>query len=229
MKTLGMIGGTGYPTTIEYYRLINEMVNKRLGGMNFAQCMIYSFNYGVIDALNKQNDMQGLFTLLLDACDEVVMTGVDALMLCANTIHMFADRLQDMIPVPIIHIADATADHILAQKIDSVALMGTKYTMEMDFYKTRLEDKNIRVIIPDRDDRKYIHDTIMDELVKNMLLEETKERYIGIINKLKEEGAEGIVLGCTEIPLLIKPEDHSLPLFNTLEIHASAAVDFVLE
>ena len=228
MKTLGIIGGTGYPSTIEYYRLINEQVNERLGGLNFARCIVYSFNYGDIDALNWQQNMEGLFKLISEAVDTLIVAGAEGILLGANTIHMFADRLQEQIPVPIIHIADTTGDAILTKGLRKVALLGTRHTMEMDFYRTRLQYKQIEVLIPEAGEREFIHKSILDELVKNIFTPETKNQYLDIITSLEQKGAEGIILGCTEIPLLVEQKDCSIPLFDTLKIHANAAVDFIV-
>jgi aspartate racemase len=228
MKTLGMIGGTGYPSTIEYYRLINEQVNERLGGLNFARCIIYSFNYGDIDALNWQQNMEGLYKLISEAVDTLIVAGAEGILLGANTIHMFADRLQEQIPVPIIHIADATGDAILKKGLKKVALLGTRHTMELDFYRTRLQKKQIEVLIPEAGEREFIHKSILDELVKNIFTPDMKNKYLDIISSLEQKGAEGIILGCTEIPLLVEQKDCDIPLFDTLNIHATAAVEFIV-
>jgi len=228
MKTLGMIGGTGFPSTIEYYRYINELVNQQLGGLNFAKCILYSFNYGDIDKLNRENNTERLFELILEAIDNIVVSGADGLILCANTIHMFAERLIDLVPVPIIHIADTTADRINSLNIEKVGLLGTKMTMEMDFYRQKLEAKNIQVVIPDDEDREYIHGAIMNEMVKGNFNMEMRNNFLKIMESMKTNGVQGFVLGCTEIPLLIKAHDIDLPIFNTLEIHAEAAVAFML-
>ena len=228
MKTIGLLGGTGYTSTVEYYRIINEKVNKKLGGLNFARCILYSFNYGEIDALNMKEDMQGVYKLLSDAAKRVINAGADCIVLCANTTHYFADDLARDIPVPVIHIASATAKQIVSEGLAKVGLMGTKQTMEQDFYKLKLNKEGINVLIPDDDERAFIHNTIINELLSGVINNDSKERFISIINRLNSEGAEGIVMGCTEIPLLIKQYDVDVPLFDTLKIHALAAVDFAL-
>lgn len=229
MKTIGLVGGTGWISSVEYYRIINEEINHRQGGLTFARCVLYSFNYGEIDALNKQNDLDGVFALVLDASRKLIKVGVDCLLLCANTLHMFADKLESQISVPLVHIAAATANAIKQQNLSKVGLLGTKYTMEQDFYKARLAQHNIAAIVPAPDDRLFIHDTIMNELLKGIFKKESKARLLQIIAKLHQQGAQGIVLGCTEIPLIIKEGDIDLPLFNTTVIHSLAAVDFALE
>jgi aspartate racemase len=228
MKTIGLIGGTGWTSTVEYYRIINQETNKKLGGLNSARCVVYSFNYAVIDQLNKKNDHAGVFKLVLKAAEKLKNISADFLVLCANTLHQYADDLEKLIDLPIIHIADATAGEIKKQKFKTIGLLGTKFTMEMDFYTRRLKEAGIDSLVPQKPDRDFIHNAIMNELLKEEFRKETKEKFLKIIDDLNTTGAEGIVLGCTEIPLLIKQEDTLLPVFNTLEIHAKATVDFAL-
>lgn len=228
MKTIGMIGGAGWVSTLEYYRLINQGINKKLGGLNTAQCLIYSFNYANIDSLNKQDDHAAVSRLVLDAAEKLKGASVDCLLLCSNTLHQYVDKLEKVIGLPIIHIADATARAINKGGFLKIGLLGTRFTMEMDFYTKRLKEAGIESLIPGKPDRDFIHDAIMNELLIENFKEETKERFLLIINDLEARGAEGIVLGCTEIPLLIKQEDVKLPLINTLEIHAAAVVDYAV-
>ncbi len=228
MKTIGLVGGTGWISTVEYYRIINEEINKRLGGMDFAKCILFSLNYGEIDSLNKKNDSAGIYSLVSDAAIKVINAGADCVLLCANTFHQFADQLEQEINIPLIHVAHATAKRINKQGLKKVGLLGTKQTMEMDFYKSKLKENNIDIIIPRQDDRDFIQRTISNELLKSIFIEKSREQFKMIIAKMQVEGAEGIILGCTEIPLLIKQSDSPLPLFNTLEIHSLAAVDFAL-
>ncbi|MCX6233892.1 MAG: aspartate/glutamate racemase family protein [Bacteroidetes bacterium] len=229
MKTLGLIGGTGYISTVEYYRLINEGVNKKLGGLEFARCVLYSLNYGDISALNRQNDIPKIYELVLDAVNKLILAGAQGLILCANTLHRFADDIETQINVPLIHIATATAAHIRQQQLTKIGLLGTRQTMELDFYTSRLKEHGINTIIPERDDRDFIQDAIENELLKGIFLDKTKARFIRIMNILKDQGAQGIILGCTEIPLIISQKDTDLPVFDTLKIHAQAAVDFAIE
>lgn len=228
MKTIGLIGGTGWLSTIEYYRELNQEINKRLGGLSAAQCLLYSFNYADIDRLNKAEDHDGIFNLVNIAAQKLQYAGADCLLLCANTLHMYAEKLMEEISIPLIHIGDATASEIKRHNISTVALLGTKWTMELDFYKSRLAADGIKSITPDSEERKFIHSAIMEELLKEQFKPETKNRFMKIISELESEGAQGVVLGCTEIPLLIKQNDLTLSVFNTLQIHAKAAVDFVL-
>jgi len=228
MQTIGMIGGTGWVSTLEYYRILNEEINKRLGGLNAAKILLYSFNYADIDRLNKTEDHEGIYELVLEAALKLKSGGVDGIMICANTLHQYAEKLEQKTGLPVIHIADATAAEIKKFNLSEAGLLGTRWTMEMDFYKKRLKAAGVNSIVPDKSDREFIHSAIMNELIKENFKLETKEKFISIIKELQQKGAEGIVLGCTEIPLLIKQQDVSLPLFNTLQIHAKAAVDFAL-
>ncbi len=228
MKTIGLVGGTGWVSTAEYYRMINEETNRRLGGLKFARCVLYSLDYGEIDRCNRNEDTEGVYTLLLDAARKLLGAGAECLVLCANTLHMHADRLSQGLPLPLIHIASATASEVLRHKIRTVGLLGTRKTMELDFYKKRLNQAGIEVLVPDKEEREYINDTITTELLKSRFLPQSRQRFRDIIQGLGSRGAKGIVLGCTEIPLLIRQEDVDLPVFNTTFIHASAAVDFAL-
>lgn len=228
MKLMGLIGGTGWVSTVEYYRIMNEEVNRRLGGLQSAWFALYSFNYAMIHELNEAYDSDGQSALMLDAAKKLISIGAAGIMLCANTLHQFADRVEKEISVPLIHIATATAKEIKKQNISTVGLLGTKYTMEMDFYKKRLNEEGIQVLIPNADERKYIHSKEVNELLKGVFTEESRAGFLKIMNRLNSEGAEGIILGCTEFPLLVKRQDTELPLFNTPEIHAMAGVDFAL-
>lgn len=228
MKTLGLIGGTGWVSSIDYYRLINLEINKRLGGLQAAKLILYSINYGEIDAFNQKDDLESVYGLIKNAAVKLKSSRADGLVLCANTTHMFAERLQQEIKLPLIHIGEATARAINDREFQKVALLGTKFTMEMDFYKAKLNKYGIEMMVPAKDDRVFIHRAIMDELLKNDFRPKTKAKFLDIISNLIDDGAQGIVLGCTEIPLLVKPEDIDVPLFNTTEIHALAAVEFAL-
>lgn len=229
MKIIGLIGGISWVSTADYYKLINEGINEKLGGLNFSECLIYSFNYADIKKNNENNDWDSTFNMLLKGCQFLKQGGAEAIVLCANTMHFIADRLEDAIDLPIIHIATVTALEIQKQEIRKVGLLGTKFTMELDFFKDKLSQKGIEAIIPKNDDdRDFIHNTIFEELGKGLVTYETKKRYLAIANQLIEEGAEGIILGCTEIPLVIKPEDLLVPVFDTALIHSKAAVEFQL-
>ena len=215
-------------STSDYYKLINEGVNDKLGGLNFAECIIYSFNYADIKKNNDNDDWDGTLAMITKAWGSLVSAGAEAIILCANTMHLIADKLQEKINVPIIHIASVTAQEISKQKISKVGLLGTKFTMEREFFRNKLSDRNIETLIPEVADRDFVQDTVYYELGKGIIKEETKQRYLSIINDLVEEGAEGIILGCTEIPLIIKQEDVSVKVFDTTLLHSAAAVEFIL-
>lgn len=226
MKTIGLIGGTGWVSTLQYYRLINQETNRRLGGLNSARCILYSLNYADINECNIHDDHEGVYRLVLDAALKLQNIGAGFLVLCANTLHQYVDRLTQEVKLPIVHIADAAAAEIKRKGVSTIGLLGTRFTMEMDFYTKRLEAAGIKSIVPEKPERSFIHSTIMDELLKEILKPESKRKFFNIIIALEKKGAQGIVLGCTEIPMLIQQEDTHLPVFNTLELHAKAAVDF---
>ena len=229
MKTLGLVGGTGWVSSVDYYRLINQGINAVLGGHEFARCILYSINFADIAACNNRNDSEGIFTLVEDAAYKVILGGAEGIVLCANTLHKYADRLQKRINVPIIHIAEATAREVNNKKLSIVGLLGTKYTMEEDFYTSKLAAANIQTLVPELEEREFINKTIYNELLKEIFQEKSKKKFLDIMKKLQDRGAEGIILGCTEIPLIIHEDDLDLPLLNTTAIHARAAVKFALE
>ena len=229
MRKIGLIGGISWVSTADYYKLINEGINEKMGGLNFSECLIYSFNYSDIKKNNETNNWDSTFKMLLKGCEFLKSGGAEAIVLCANTMHLIADRLEEAIGLPLIHIATATAVEIQKQEIKKVGLLGTKFTMELDFFTDKLKDKGIEAIIPEsQEDKDFIHTTIFEELGRGLVTAETKKRYLEIANQLIEKGAEGIILGCTEIPLVIKPEDLSVPIFDTALIHSNAAVEFQL-
>jgi aspartate racemase len=228
MKKLGLIGGISWVSTADYYKFINEGINKELGGVNFAECMIYSFNYNDIKQNNENNDWETTFNMLSKACHSLKNSGAEAIVLCANTMHLIADRIQESVGLPLIHIATETAKEIQKHNLKKVGLLGTKFTMELDFFKDKLTALDIETIIPEDEDRDFIHDTIFNELGKGLIIESTKEKYLSIIEKLIANGAEGIILGCTEIPLLVKQEAVKVPVFDTAMIHSTAAIAFAL-
>ncbi len=228
MKTLGLIGGTGWISTTEYYRRINEEIGRRLGGLEAARLLLVSLNYGDIDRCNQRGDRAGVLALLLAAGRVLEQGGAEGIVLCANTLHGFAAELQSRIAPPIVHIADATAAEIRRQGVARVGLLGTRATMEEPFMRERLEAAGLRVDVPGAVDRAFIHEAIRNELLKGIFSPATKERFLSIIGGLARDGAGGVILGCTEIPLLVKPADTPLPLFDTLVLHAQAAADFAL-
>lgn len=228
MKTIGLIGGTGWVSTVDYYKLINKGINKKLGGLDFARCVLYSLNYGDVDRINRSGNDEPVNELLYKAAQSLQLSGVDFMALCANTAHKYADRLISKIDLPLVHIGEATANEIRKQGFSKVALMGTMITMENDFYVGKLKEKGIETILPDKNECEYIDKIIFTELFHLEFKKETRQRFLNIINKLHERGVEGIVLGCTEIPLLIQQKHTHIPVFNTLEIHANAIVDYAL-
>jgi aspartate racemase len=226
MKTIGLIGGTSWVSTIDYYRLINKEVNKRRGGNESAKIILHSVNYGEIVTLTQQGDWKGIAAIMCAAAKNLEMSGADCVLLCANTMHRIAKEVQAAITIPLIHIADVTAKAIQQQKATAVLLLGTQYTMQGEFYPERLNQYGIGLFVPDEEETAYINNSIYNELGKDIFLPATKERYIAIINKYKAKGAAGVILGCTEIPLLLQQQDCSVPVFDTLQLHAIAAVDF---
>lgn len=229
MRKIGLIGGISWVSTSDYYKLINQGINERMGGLNFSECLIYSFNYADIKKNNDNNDWDSTFERLLKGCEFLKSGGAEAIVLCANTMHFIADKLEEAIGLPIIHIATVTAVEIQKKGIKKVGLLGTKFTMELDFFKDKLTAKGIEAIIPkNQEDKDFIHVTVFEELGRGLVTPETKKRYLEIANQLIKEGAEGIILGCTEIPLVIKPQDISIPIFDTALIHSNAAIDFQL-
>jgi aspartate racemase len=228
MRKIGLIGGISWVSTADYYRYINTGVNEKLGGLNFAECIIYSFNYNDIKNNNDANDWGKTLTMLTEAALHLENAGAEAILLCANTMHLIADQIQEKLKIPLINIATETAKEIKKQGISSVGLIGTRFTMEKDFFISKLNEQGIDCLIPEKDDRDFIHSTIFEELGKGIILPETKKRYLEIINSLRSKGCEGIILGCTEIPLIVSQEDAGIEVFDTALIHSKAAVDFIL-
>ncbi len=228
MKTLGLIGGTSWLSAADYYKIINEEINKQLGGLNSAKLFMYSLNYEEFKPSSDPNQWQQIACQLTDIATRLETAGAECIVLCANTPHMVADDIQKSIKIPLIHIAEVTAKAIVQQNIKTVALLGTKFTMEQSFFKDRLTDKGITTLIPNEEDRNFMHDSIFNELGKGVFTTATKQRYLSIINNLTAQGAQGVIFGCTEIPMLIKEEECSIPVFDTLMLHAKAAADFAL-
>ena len=229
MKTIGMIGGMSWESSIEYYRIINETVRAELGGLHSAKSIIYSVEFAEIEALQHKDRWDEAAKILSDAARSIESGGADFAIICTNTMHKLYDILQQNIQIPILHIADATAESIKAEGIQKIALLGTRFTMEENFYKGRLMDNyELDVIIPDSEYMEIVHHIIYDELCAGIIRSESKQKYADIIQRLVRNGAEGIILGCTEIGLLVKQEDSSVPLFDTTEIHAKAAVNYAL-
>jgi aspartate racemase len=228
VRIVGLVGGTGWVSTADYYRYINEEANRRLGGLNFAEFMVYSIDFGRVVALKESGREPEVFYLIRDAAKKLERAGAEGLAICTNTMHKFVDDLEPELSIPIIHIAAATGREIKNRQLNTVGLLGTKLTMELDFYKKKLESVGIETLVPGPEDRDFIERAIFDELLKEIFRSGTKERFLRIMQDLCEKGAQGIVLGCTEIPLLIHEGDIDIPLFNTTLIHARAIVDFAL-
>jgi aspartate racemase len=229
MKKVGLVGGISWTSTLDYYRYINEGVNRKLGGLNFAECIIYSVNFDDFQKHNAAYNWQATFELLGSAAENLKKAGAEAIALCANTAHIVADQVAEKVQLPLIHITSATANAIEQHKMKKVGLLGTTYTMELDFYKDKLTAQGIEPIIPElQTDRDFIEETLRSELGRGVLKSETRNAYLKIIDQLVDQGAEGIILGCTEIPLLIRPEDVCVPVFDTTKIHVDAIVDFAL-
>ncbi|MED0771256.1 aspartate/glutamate racemase family protein [Bacillus siamensis] len=225
MKTIGLIGGMSWESSAEYYRIINEEIKKKLGGLHSAKCVLYSVDFKEIEHYQSEGAWDKAGAALGEAARSLEKAGADFIVICTNTMHKVIGYIQKMITIPILHIADATADQITRQGIRSVGLLGTKYTMEQDFYKSRIESHNINVIVPADEEREVINHIIYQELCLGEIKQSSKTMYKKIINHLVDRGAEGIILGCTEIGLLVKAEDSEVPLFDTAFIHAQTAVN----
>jgi aspartate racemase len=225
MKKIGLVGGISWTSTLDYYKFINEGVNAKLGGLNFAECIIYSLNFGDIYTQSWDN----AFDLLFNACNSLKESGADGIALCANTAHLYADRLQETINLPIIHIVTETAKTINKNGFKQIGLLGTKFTMEMDFYLQKLESFGLKVLTPEKPEtREYIQYTLREELGVGFINPATKEKYKEIVKELVDRGAECIVLGCTEIPMLISQDDFEIPVFDTTKIHSQSIVEFII-
>jgi len=229
MKTIGMIGGMSWESSIVYYRIINQTVREKLGGLHSAKSIMVSVEFAEIEALQHQDRWDELAAIMIDAARSLEKGGADFVIICTNTMHKLYDKVQNHISIPMLNIADATAENIKAHGIDKIALLGTRFTMEEDFYKGRLVDMfGLDVIIPKEDEMEIVHRVIYDELCGGIIKPDSKQKYAAIIQRLVTAGAQGIILGCTEIGLLVKPEDSSVALFDTTEIHAKAAVKCAL-
>ncbi|MDG3075999.1 aspartate/glutamate racemase family protein [Bacillus halotolerans] len=225
MKTIGLIGGMSWESSAEYYRIINEEIKKKLGGLHSAKCLLYSVDFKEIEHYQSVGAWEKAGEALGEVARSLEKAGADFIVICTNTMHKVLGYIQEMITIPILHIADATAEQIIRQDIRSVGLLGTNYTMEQDFYKSRIASHDINVIVPDDDERELINNIIYQELCLGEIKQSSKNIYKKIINNLVDRGAEGIILGCTEIGLLVKVEDSKVPLFDTTLIHAQKAVN----
>lgn len=219
-----------WESSLEYYRIINETVKRKLGGLHSAKSLMFSFDFHEIEELQARGDWQGATEMMVSGARKLEAGGADFLIICTNTMHLMADEVASSVKIPLVHIADATGDRVAESGLKRVALLGTKFTMEQDFYKGRLAEKyGLDVITPDKHDRQKVHDIIYNELCLGEINDKSRKIYLEIIEKLANDGVEGVILGCTEIPLLVKQEDVELPLFDTTKIHAEAAVEFALK
>ena len=228
MKTIGLLGGMSWESSIEYERIINTEVRRRLGGVHSADLIVRSYDFATIEAMQEAGDWDGAGQLLATDARRLQDAGAELVVLCTNTMHLLAPAIEAAIDVPFLHLADATATAVMARGVDTVALLGTRFTMEMDFYRGRLESHGLTVLIPNEEDRTVVHDVIYDELVQGVVRDDSRDRYLEIIERLVAAGAEGVIAGCTEIELLVTPDHVDIPYFPTTQLHALAAVDAAL-
>ena len=228
MKTLGLIGGLSWYATSVYYKTLNELTNQHLGNAHSSKLLLFSVDFEEFRLLQEVGNWNGVENMLSDIAIRLENAGADCIVMCANTVHLVADTIRQKIKIPLLHSAEETAREIVSQKINKVALLGTKFTMENPFFKDRLSQSGIDTIVPDEADKDYIHASIFNELTKGLFKDDTKNKYIEIIDKLKNCGAEGVVFGSAEFSILLNPTDCSIPIFDTIAIHSRAAVDFSL-
>lgn len=229
LKTIGLIGGMSWESTLTYYKIINETVKERLGGLHSAKCILYSVDFQEIEECQANGNWEKSGEILGEAANNLEKAGADFIVICTNTMHKVVNQIKEKISIPILHIAEMTAEKILEKGLKNIALLGTKYTMEQDFYKSKLIEKGINVIIPDKNDIEIINKVIYDELCLGTINSNSKKKFLEIVDKLRNKGAEGIILGCTEIGLLIKNEDTDVPLFDTAIIHAEQAAIYSIK
>lgn len=230
MKTIGLLGGMSWESSLVYYKIVNEKVKEILGGHHSCECIMYSVDFDPIMKLQHDGKWDELTNLMIKAAKKVEKGGAEMLTICTNTMHKMYDDVQNNISIPVLHIADATAEAIKEKNISTIALLGTRFTMEQDFYKGRLEEKyGIKVLIPEGKNLEAVHNIIYKELVLGELKNESRQTYQRIIEDLANKGAQGVILGCTEIPLLIKQKDVSIPVFDTTTIHAEKTVEFAIK
>jgi len=230
MKTIGLIGGMSWLSTAEYYRIINQEVNKRVGGLHSAKILMYSVDFDTIEKMQTEGRWDDATNMLVDIAIKLENGGADCIVICTNTMHKIADDVQKNVSIPLLNIVDATAERIKAKGLKKVGLLGTKFTMKEDFYRGRLyKNFGIETIIPGDEDIKTVNDIIYKELCLGKINQSSKDKIIKIINGLADNGAEGVILGCTELPLLVKQEDVNIPLFDTTQIHAEYAVEYALK
>ena len=229
MKTIGLIGGMSWESTLEYYRILNQTVKEKLGGLHSAKCVLYSVEFAEIEVLQREARWLEAAQCMVDAGRALEAAGADFIVLCTNTMHKLAPEIEAGVNLPLLHIADATAEAVKAASIERVGLLGTRFTMEQDFYKGRLVEKHgLEVLTPDAADREIVHNVIYNELCLGVVKQESRDQFSRIIEGLANAGAQGVILGCTEIESLVRPQDSVLPVFATTRIHAEAAVELAL-
>lgn len=229
MKTIGLIGGMSWESTVGYYREINEGVKQKLGGLHSAKIILCSVDFEPLEKLQHKGDWHAIGSMLADAARRVEAGGAECLLICTNTMHKVADRVESAVNIPLLHIADATAEILVRDGVKKVGLLGTAFTMEQEFYKGRLYEKHgLDVMVPDAPDRKRVSDIIYQELCLGHIKHASKQEYIRIVNQLTEMGSEGVILGCTEIGMLIGQDDTGTPLYDTTKIHAAKAVEWAI-
>lgn len=228
MKVIGILGGMSWESTQSYYQMLNQQVKHKLGGLHSARVIINSLDFQPIEKMQHQGDWQGLATHLAEEAHKLQLAGADVLVIATNTMHKVAEQVQQAIDIPLLHIADATAEVLLEQSVQCVALLGTAFTMQQGFYKQKLIGRGLQVLVPDEQQQQLIHQVIYQELCLGKVLDSSRAQYLGIIQQLSELGAQGVILGCTEIGLLVQQQDTPVALFDTTQIHAQAAVDWAL-
>ena len=229
MKTIGLLGGMSWESTVPYYQIINEAVKAALGGLHSARILLYSVDFAEIEACQATGDWDRSAAILGEVAQNLERAGADLLVICTNTMHKVAPQIQSQIRIPLVHIAEATADALHRKGVSRVALLGTKYTMTQDFYKDKLIASGVDVLIPEEDDIAFVNRVIYDELCLGVISEDSRRGYLAVIDKLAARGAQGVILGCTEIGLLIRQSDTALPVFDTTRIHAERAAALALE
>jgi len=229
MKTIGLIGGVRWVSSVEYYKIINEYISEKMGRHHSAKIIMYSVDFEEVMSFQYRQKWGETTRIMIDAAQRIERGGADFILICSNTLHKIADEVSMDIHIPLLHIADATAEEIKSKRLKKVGLLGTKYTMAQDFYRGRLQTKyGLDVIIPEESDMKIVDKIIFDELVLGEIKESSHQKFKAIIDKFVDEGSEGVILGCTELPLIIKQKDSSVPLFDTTRIHALAAAKLAL-
>lgn len=229
MKTIGLIGGMSWESTVGYYQIVNTVVKETMGGLHSAKCLLYSVDFAEIEACQSSGDWDKSAEILTGAAQSLERAGADLVLICTNTMHKMADQVAAGIKIPLLHIAEVTAQTLLRQNVRRVGLLGTQYTMEQSFYKAKLAEQGVEVLIPDKADRKRVNDIIFQELCLGELRADSRQEILRVINELAEQGAQGVILGCTEIGMLVHQEDTKVPLFDTTRIHAESAARMAMQ